>query len=433
MTTVAEHGARDAPRPHAAWNFAVLAADVTCFFVGLAFLDAATVLPALVSGLGGGPVVLGLMAALRHAGFFLPQLFVAHRLHGRVRYLPFLLGVCFAGRIGLWGAAAALFWLGKPAPTLALAALAAAYALLWLGDGAGGVPWTAIVGRAIPSRRRGRFFATTQVLGGLGRIGAGLVVARALGGKAIPFPASGALLVLLCALFMALSFVFLALIREPPPSPDAPPAQTPRPPLGAYLRTLPAHLRARPFLGRLALAQVLSGSVGAVFPFYLGFARATIAPLPSGIEGRFLIAHTLGGLLCAPLWGWLTDRQGARAALLALFGLALLSPALAGAGGMLGAGVWAFFGAYFCFGAVLEGGWAIFTNYLLEAVPEAEQPTHIGMMSLLNAPALLLPLAAGLVVRTLGAPALLIAAGLLLTAGLGITAGLPDPRRTGHR
>jgi hypothetical protein len=43
-----------APPPHAAWNFGVIAADVTCFLVAIAFLDAATVLPALVRDLGGG-------------------------------------------------------------------------------------------------------------------------------------------------------------------------------------------------------------------------------------------------------------------------------------------------------------------------------------------------------------------------------------------
>ncbi len=421
---------RGTPVPNAAWNFTVLVADVTSFFIGLSFLDAATALPAVIKSLGGGPVILGVFAAIKQAGFLLPQLFVAHQLQGRRRYLPFLLCVCFFGRVGLFGAAAALFWLGTPAPGAALAILGAAYALLWLGDGAGVVPWTTLVGRTIPERRRGRFFAMTQIFGGLGRIGVGLVVVRALSGNWMPFPASGALLALCCAIFMSVSFFFLVLIREPvPDTPGEAAEPAARPPLTTYLRELPARLRARPDFRRLAVVQVLAGAIGAAFPFYLGYAQASVPDLPPGIAGSFLITHTVGGLACAPLWGWLTDRHGPRRALLAVMGLALLSPLLAGVGGLVSQSVLPFFAAYFCLGAVTEGGWAIFTNYVLETVPDPEQPTYIGLMSLLNAPSLMLPLLAGVMVSLWGAPAVLLPSALLLLAGLWIARGLTDPRK----
>ena len=426
------HPDQKAAVPNAAWNFGVLVADVTSFFIGLSFLDSATALPAIIQSLGGGPVVLGVFAALKQAGFLLPQLFVAHQLQARPRYLPFLLWVCFFGRVGLFGAAAALFWLGTSAPGAALAILGIAYALLWFGDGAGFVPWTTIVGRAIPARQRGRFFARTQVFGGLGRIGVGLVVARALSGNWLPFPASGALLVLICGVFMAISFFFLVLLREP--LPETPLEGTPekRPSLLAYLGELPARLRARPDFGRLALAQALAGAVSAAFPFYLGYARDTVPDLPPSIAGPFLITLTVGGLACAPLWGWLTDRHGPRSALMAVMSLALLSPLLAGAGGLSHTAL-PFFAGYFCLGAVIEGGWAIFTNYLLETIPGPEQPTYIGLMSLLNAPSLLLPLAAGLLVRAWGVPAVLAPVALLLLAGLWVAYGLTDPRKEDSR
>lgn len=423
-----------APPPHAAWNFGVIAADVTCFLVAIAFLDAATVLPALVRDLGGGPLVLGLFAAVKQAGFFLPQLFVAYRLQGRARYLPFLLRVCFWGRMGLFGAAAAIFWLGKPAPGVALLCLGIAYALLWVGDGAGVVPWTGIVGRAIPAGGRGRFFATTQVLGSVGKIGAGLLVVRILGGDVVSFPASGALLVLCCAVLMGLSFLFLVLIREPSADPGgaAGEAAAPAPqPFGRYLQAIPAHLRARPEVARLALAQLLGAGITAAFPFYLGYAYASIPGLSAGIAGQFLIAHTAGGLLCAPLWGWLTDRSGPRTALLAVFLAGLLSPLLAAAGGMVWPGVAWFFASFFFLGAMMEGGWAVFTNYLLEMVPGPEQPTFIGILSTVNAPALVLPLVAGLLVRSFGTPSVLGLALALLLGGFVTARGLPDTRRAG--
>lgn len=410
-------------------NFVLLTLDVTSFFIGLAFLDASTVLPALVTALHGGPVVLGALAALKQAGFLLPQLLVAHQLQGRTRYLPFLLCVCFWGRLWLFPAAVVILLQGRTAPAVALGALAVAYGLLWIGDGAGVVPWTAMVGRMIPARQRGRFFALTQILGGLGRIAvARLIVTEVLKGKTVPFPGNAALLVFCCALFMAISFVFLVLLREPPARASAP-SDGPGVGLRTYLAGLPQHLRARPDFGRLALVQILASVLSAVSPFYLGLARAAVPVLPVEIAGSFLIALTAGGLVCAPLWGWLTDRRGPRTALLALFLVSLLSPIASVIGAALSGPLITFFVAFFCLGAVMEGGWAVFTNYLLETIPEAEQPTYIGLMSALNAPTLLLPLGAGLLIPAIGAPAVLLLAVALLAAGLALVYSLPDPRR----
>lgn len=440
-TTTSDKDDEETARPEATHNFKALVGDVTCFFVGMAFLDTTTVLPALVTHLGGGPAILGLVAALRQGAYFLPQLLVAHHLQSRIhrrpgadtRFLPFILRVCFWGRIWLFPAALGVLLFGRVAPSVALGLLIAAYMFSWLGDGAGSVPWTAIVGRAIPARRRGRLFATTQVLGGVGRIGVGLLVARILSDRwQVPFPVKASLIVLGCAIFMALSWGFLALIREPTPTRDEAREQ-PNISLGAYLRELPARLRARPDFARLALAQILGTAVGAASPFYLGFAEKSVpGGLPDTIVGTFLIVQTAGLLLCAPTWGWLNDRKGPRAALICLFGASLLAPLAAGLAGRLGGSLPLYCAAYFCLGAV-QDGWVTFTNYLLEAVPADEQPTYIALMNAASAPSLLLPLIVGLIVRSSSgsgsaSPALWFQAALLL-AGLYMALTLPDTRR----
>src|SRR5688572_4321373 len=165
----------------------------------MAFLDNSTVMPALVGKLGGTPTVLAVLAALRQAAYYLPQLFVAHRLQNRTRFKPFILKVCGFGRIWLFGAALLVLLTGVTSPAVALSALVIAYTLSWLGDGMGGVPWTAIVGRAVPVERRGRLFATTQVIAGIGRLAVGALVTWILSERFVRFPASGALLVFGCA------------------------------------------------------------------------------------------------------------------------------------------------------------------------------------------------------------------------------------------
>lgn len=431
------YSARDAR-----FNFAILICDVTCFYIGIAFLDTSTALPALIARLGGTAQTLALLASLRQAGYYLPQLFVAHRLQGRDRYQPFLLKVCAFGRVWLFAAAVVVYLLGAAIPAAALGAVAAAYCLSWLGDGMGGVPWTAIVGRAVPADRRGRLFATTQVLTGIGRFGVGAAVRSILGERVVAFPASGALLVLGCAVFLALSWVFLALIREPAAPPATANADNEEPALleadrnfWIYLRGLPERFRARPDIARLALAQILATAITAVAPFLLAQAnRHTPGGLPESIAGTFLMVQTAGLLLCAPLLGWLTDRYGPRRTLLLLFFLAILSALFAVFGAvrslsMTGA-LTLFCLSYFVLGTCSDS-WSTLTNYLLEAVPEHhEQAAFIALMNASSAPVLVLPLLLGHLVRADGSATLAfaVAAGML-AVGLLVTISLPDTRR----
>ena len=451
MTTAASAESLTPPRD-VRWNFAVLVGDVTCFLVGMAFLDPSTALPAIVEKLGGGPIFLGLILALRQGAYYLPPLFIAHALQGRERYKPLLLRVCLAGRVWLFAVPLALYFFGRTLPALALGILAFAYTATWLGDGAGGVPWTAIIGRAIPSRRRGALFATSQVLSAVGRLVVGVIALTLLGSGRITFPMNAVLLASGCAVFLFFSWLFLAALREPLPQEDEKSAAAPPPVgLGIYLRSLPRLVRARPEFARLALAQVLATAAPASAPFIVSYAEqhtnaaALMGHLPSairhlmslvqtgGLPGLFLIVQTTGLLFLAPLWGWLTDRFGPKASLLGAFGVALFSPLCAFAAGSFagnrgeGVALTLFLTAYFCFGAV-QDGWVTLTNFLLEIVPEDEQPTYIALMSAASAPALLLPIAAGLLTEYFGPRVLFFAAFLVLILGFLIALTLPDTR-----
>jgi MFS family permease len=325
---------------------------------------------------------------------------------------------------------------------VALAFLGVAYIMSWIGDGMGGVPWTSIVGRAIPARRRGRLFATTQVLSGISRLAVSTVVGLLLSSRLFGFPANAALLILCCAVFMAFSWFFLVALREPAPLTDATAATAP----GAdnflrYVARLPERFRARPDFAMLAVVQVLGSASAASMPFLVGYAtRWDIAgSLPSALAGLvsrgggalvglFLAVQTLGLLCLAPVWGMVNDRFGPRTVLTGMFLVSLLCPVASLVGGLLGGSLALFLMAYFCFGAV-QDGWVTITNYLLEAVPEAEQPTYIGLMNAASAPSLILPFLAGLLVRWAGEPALFICAALLLVLGGVVAVRLPETRR----
>ncbi len=426
--TAATWGTEFAP-PHARFNFAMLVGDVACFVIGSAFLDSATALPALVGRLGGDLALLGVIGSIRQGAYYLPQLFVAHRLQNATRYKPILLFVTFFGRVGYFASGALIVLFGKSRPELALLMFTGVYSFGWFCDGCGGVPWTALIGRAIPSRRRGTLFAATQAFSGVGKLGVGALITLLLGGHLVKFPLADGLVVGGCAVFLAISWVFLALIREPPPDDPPPKPVTQTLPLGAFLASLPRRLRERPDFARLALVQVLATASVAAAPFLWEFARdASGGRISAGDAGKFLIAQTIGLLAFAPLWGAVTDRRGPKHTLTALLACSLLWPLLAFAGQRLGGNLWLFYAAYFVFGGVVEN-WITLTNYLLESVPEGEQPIYIGLMNAVSLPALFLPLIAGQLARWLGAGAALGFAAVLLTAGLLVARTLPDTRR----
>lgn len=441
--TAVEQTFRGQSEKNERFNFVVLVGDVTCFFIGMGFLDGGTALPALVEKLGGGATFMGFLLAARQGCYFFPQLFVAHKLHHRTTLKPFLLKVTLGGRLGFWLAALFVWQFGVSQPGLALASLAAAYVIGWLCDGAGGVPWTALVGRTVSGARRGRLFATTQVLSGFSRIAVGGAVAALLGGRVVPFPHSGGLLVLGCAVFLLISWIFLALLREPEATQTGG-DEIPDPiPLSAYLRELPAKFKTRPDIARLAAVQILAGAAGSSAPFLTlaatekGLALPTHLPfglsglldlLPSGgLPGLFLIAQTVGLLLFAPVWGTLTDKYGPRVSLLCLVGFGFFAPLI---------GLWSISGqsrlvtflvAFVLFGAVVDG-WMTITNYLLEAVSDREQTAYVGLMNAASVPALLIPFMCGLAYHSAGPPAAFILCAFLLVVCFGFAWSLPPTR-----
>src|SRR5436305_1629227 len=82
------------------WNLGALMLDVTCFSLGMAFMDQSAVLPLLLQRLGASGPLIGGFAAARSLVFSLLQIFVAYVTHGRVRQKPWLTLDAAVGDVG---------------------------------------------------------------------------------------------------------------------------------------------------------------------------------------------------------------------------------------------------------------------------------------------------------------------------------------------
>jgi hypothetical protein len=401
---------------HYRWNFVALVVDVSTFVLGLAFMDAATVLPLLLTRLGAGSAGVGVAQAIQTLGLYLPPFFAAHRIHGRARHQDFLLLVCGLGRAGLLTLPPVLLIWGESHPGWVLAWFFVVYALFWGMDGACHPSWLDIVAKTIPARSRGRLFGTTQVLGGLMAAGAGWVVHLVLRSERLPYPKEFALLILFWCVGAAVSQVALWLIREPVAESFANgEVAEERPPLREYLARAPAFVRANPRLGQIIAIRVLLAGATLATPFYTLFAREELG-VSEAAAGIYLTAQKVGEIATGPLWGALSDRLGPAIGLRVAAAGVVAAPLLALAAEFGGAG--AYPAVFFLLGGTGSGVWILANNLLLESVADRDRPLAVGVASLWQAPTALYAIAGGFLLRAgLSYPALFTLTALVTAVG----------------
>ena len=401
-------------------NLLALGVDLALFLVGFSFVSPSTILPAFAAHLGAPNVIIGAIPALMAVGLLLPSLFAAGHAEALTRKLPFVLRYTIWERAPFLVLALAAFVLADAAPTLTLALL---LIMLVVITGTGGVlmpAWMDIVGRAVPMNLRGRFFAAANVLASAGGLAGTFATTSIL--EVLPAPAGYGVCFLLSAFFMALSYVALALTREPVAA-----ARSPAPPLRVHLARVPALLRDNPNLSWFLTARAFGifGMMASVF--YAVYAlRAYAAPISQvGVFTTALFSGQLAGNL---VFGWLADRTGHR--LVIITGMAATVGANIAA---LAAPSLGLFSLVFALSGVQLAAISVsHLAVLLEFAPAAgEHPTYVGLGStLLAPPTFAAPLLAGVMADALGFQAVFIAATVCGVIGLGLLiARVQDPRR----
>jgi MFS family permease len=400
-------------------NVAALGADYALFVVGLAFASQSTILPAFAAYLGAPNVAIGAIPAVMTLGWFMPSLFAAGHTETLARKLPFVLRYTVWERAPFVALALAAFFLAERAPALTLGVM---LLVLLIVTGVGGVlmpAWMDMIGRVIPTTLRGRFFGFANLAASVGGLAASVVTASIL--ATVPAPASYGLCFVGAAVCLALSFVALAVVREP-----AAPSSAPAVPLREYLARIPALLARDPNLTWYLTARAF-GVVGTIGNgFYTVYAlRAWDAPAAQA--GVFTTLLFVGQMVGNAALGWLADRRGHRLVIIA--GLVATVTANLTA---LAAPTLAAFGLVFVMMGIQIAAMNVSSlNVLLEFAPApSEQPTYVGRGTTLVAPiAFAAPLAAGLLADAFGFLAVFgvaaVAAGVALAL---LIARVRDPR-----
>jgi MFS family permease len=386
---------------HTRWNFAVIVTEASAFMSGLAWVDPVAVLPLFITRLTGSTVLVGLVTVLTRLGYILPQLPMAAIVGHRPRRAPFLRWGVFFGRLPFLAFVAYLWFRGVSSPALVIWFMMIAYLSVALGNGAVAVPWQDIIAKSIPSRIRGRFFATMMFVTAVAAFGVGFVVRYMLGPQGPSFPRNYIILFSLMAVSITISTVGCALVREPiRPVLDRPES----------LRRLLAS--ARPLLRRhaefrsLVWTALLGTGLSFTMPFYIIYATTELG-IPQQTAGIYIWASMIGGAVLSLVWGHVNDRRGPRAVIRGSAAFLTITPLLAlglPAAVGLAAGLWpgaqaalryAFAAVFLVGGSTMGGFWMGTSNYLFELASDQERHRYIALFSTLTLPGAVLPFFVG--------------------------------------
>jgi MFS family permease len=387
-------------------NYRLGVVNGVLFTLGESLSSAGLVLALLVRQLGGSLALVGLLPALQSGGFLLPQLLVGGRLQAWPYKLPLYRRAAIARIAAFMTVVVAIFAANSASPVISLWLIVICYSVYNLGGGTSTLAFQDVVAKVIPPRRRGSFFATRQLIGGLLAFAvAGPLVRWLLGASSpLPFPQNFGVLCSLGLICVAVGLLAFALVDEPPQA-----YLGPRLRVIEGLRRAPAIIRGNHNYRWFIISRMLTRVGQIAEPFYSIYATEMLR-LPAGVAGIYLAVRAITGALSNLLWGRVSDRQGNRRLILIIGVLMLAPPALVLAGpalsnalGLGSIGRLVAIGLVFlAVGVASDGSNIVGSTYLLEVVPEDERPTYIGLANTTLGLVTFLPVLGGWLVGHLG-------------------------------
>jgi len=284
------------------WNFTVNLLDGASYWFGSSFISASTILPLFINKLTPSLWPIGLVSVITSAGWFLPQLFSAQITERSNKMKNIVVGWgLFLERLPIWVMVLSAF-LARKSPNLAMVLFL--ISLAWYNFGAGVIApaWMGLFAKIFPPEKRGSFMGLTTFIGvGMGVLGSG-VSAWLL--ETYQFPNSFIGLFVIAAFFMLVSWVFLALTREPLAQ-----GETLDQNWASYRKDLLRILKADQNFRRFIISMIvitLSG-MGSGFITISAIQRFQVSDATVGLYTlSMLVGQTVGNLAL----GWLADKYG---------------------------------------------------------------------------------------------------------------------------
>ncbi len=394
-------------------NLFAYIADIHFFNLGTYFAPVTTILVALASRLTTDNFLIGLISPAWSAGWALPQLFVAHFLHGKTKMKPY---VVIPGLIGRQTYFFIAFWIAftqAKSPNLTVWLLILAVLIFSSADALATVAWFDMLSRNLSARARSRVFAGAQLASSLLGLAAGVfVIAPIFSADGLPFPLNYAAVIGIAWACFLLSWIGILFVREK----DGEVVHKTEAELTEkFSKLLWKAVRSDQVFRRTLVVRLFTAFEFMAATFYIVFIQQRLN-LPDSSTATLNLALTSGSIVGLAAFGWIADRAGSRrvmqlaaiAQFLAPFLAFIVAvvPAIADQFLALALGL---FVVVMAFNGVVGHSTVLgFLNYTLEIAPPAQRAIYIGTFNTLQGLMALTPPLAGLFINAM-APILSIA------------------------
>jgi MFS family permease len=356
---------------HYRHNFIVNVLDGTNFWLGYSFIAPSVILPIYVSHFTANTLIIGLVTVVSSTGYFFPQLFTANWVEQLPlkKIVPVNLGF-FLERMPIFLLAPSAL-LALSSPSLALLLFLLLFTWHCFGSGTVAVAWQDMIAKVIPIARRGRFMGITN-FGGTATGVIGAVVAAWLLNRYV-FPYGYIACFGLASIFIFISWVFLALNREPP-------VVTRQSVISRqeYWRKLPAVLRGDKNFQRFILSQAVINLGGMAWGFLAVYAARKWG-LSDGTVGGYTAAMLVGQAAANLLFGLVADRKGYKLVIEISIILGILTLLLT-----ILAPIPEWFYLVFVLRGASAAGFMLAILFVFEFTTPEQRPTYIGLSNTIS-------------------------------------------------
>jgi len=375
---------------HTKRNFILNLFEGTLFITGSSFISAQTVLPALISRLGGSNITVGLLGVVVWVGLFFPQIFAARYAQTQAWKKTWAIRLGLIQRFVLLFAGMAILIWGGSQPTLSLWLFLIFYGCYQILTGIATPFWFDMFAKLTPIGLRGRLLGIRIALAGAGGFMGAFLLTWLF--QSFGFPLS-------YSIAFAFTFIlqFISILLQYRLVEDVPSTTLPKQSLRKYLRQIQNILTAnKPFEKFLttSIFLVLALMPSGFFTVYgLKYFHAD-----ETIIGQFTLMIVLGQGIGGLINGYLADHFGNKFALIVASSAMLGASIVALTAPSLG---W-FMVSFALLGMNLGSELMIRQNLALEFSTVEQRSTYIGIMNTTLAPLYFAAILGGWIIETLG-------------------------------
>jgi MFS family permease len=282
-------------------NYLLLALEGSFFMGGIGFFSSSTVVPVFIDMMTQSKQLVGLTltlgAFLAYFGRLIIGPFMPH-VKNHARFVAVIMFICRPLTI----LPALFIFTGNH--LAAVFALMFSYAVVWFADGLVVPGWSEVLANTVDEKRQGGLLGTQMFLGGLGSIGAGVLINVFLSNPKLDMKVAFGWIFLIGALLLTLSCFMMSLAENAPT-----PYKTGKVDIKGYYKELPKYLKTEKDYTRMMIVQLMIMSASMCIPFTILFARGKLG-VPDNMTAALILIQSIGVPLGGWLWGQVCDRFG---------------------------------------------------------------------------------------------------------------------------